>query len=621
MKSSILRTTLLIIATFLFYVKAHSQVDYQLSRQDSAIVIKYLEQSQSFDNCGDKKEASRFLDLTAMVFWEHNQYSKAIEYYQRSLKLNESLANENGAAMINNNLAMLYSDMKNYDKAVEHFNKTLAARRSNKEKVGMISALVNLSVVLNNMKQYSKSIDQLQEALVYARELNDPVQMKSCYAMLAETYEKAGDNKQFMHYFDLYRTFHEMIQEEKVTRSREDLENERLKLQLVETEKRNQELELYYKQIELRKADSTKTLLLDSLTHKELVIEVMKRDAEIKQLQAAQDRITNQAKIEQGKRNTRVAIGIILFVLIIAGILLFAFHQKRKANKLLEAQNAEIKRQQVKILEQNNHLATAYTEIEEKNMHIMSSLNYARLIQSSMLSRREGLVNYLPESFIFFKPRDIVSGDFYWYARVDNKVIVAALDCTGHGVSGAFLSMIGNNLLTNIIENQGITDPAVVLRELNKGIIVSLNQQHTGNLDGMDLTICVIDAENKKLEFAGAKNPLFLIQNGTLQVIKSDKQSVGGYYSQKDWDREYSKSVIKLTGNDYFYIFSDGFIDQFGGPDNRKYMLAQFKQFILNNYTESMHRQREIFEAEFERWKQKRSQIDDILIIGGIIKC
>ncbi len=333
----------IVFSIFLLFVLqlSHAQLIQPLSRQDSALVLKNDAAAIEQQNEGNKKEASRHLNNSAMIYWEHNHFEKAVEYYEKSLKLNEELGNENGIAMIHNNLAMIYSDLKQFDKSIAFFNKTLAARRAKKETIGIISALINLSVVLNNQEKYEKSVQNLTEALELARELNDPDQMKSCYGMLSETYEKAGKPEKSFYYFNLYRTFHEMVQNEKIKKTRQELENERLKRALAESQKRNKELELISKNKELKEKDSqiaefdsTNQSLQKNLTKKELRLRLLTKEAEMKELQAQKEKAVLEAKRLKDRQILWLVIIVLLFVVVVSIVLFKAYRQKNKMPKL-----------------------------------------------------------------------------------------------------------------------------------------------------------------------------------------------------------------------------------------------------------------------------------------------
>lgn len=628
--SLILKTTSVVILLFLVGIDGFAQMEkYPLSRQDSASFLQYDSITALRINEKRYKEATRYLNLSAMIFWEHNHFQKAIEYYEKSLKYNQQLQNENGIAMINNNLAMIYADVQNYQQSLTYFQKTLAARRAQKEKIGIISALVNMSVVLNNMHQYQQSISAMKEALDIAREMNDPNQMKSCYGMLSETYEKAGISDTAMYYFDLYRTFHEMVQEKKVKKTRLELENERLRRELVEAENQKQELEILQKNIEINQKEekiekfSAKTdSLRKNLTKKELALRVIKNENRINELEIEKERQQMEA---DRKLNLYTIVGLILFLILIGGfaiLLWFRNREKRITNTKLSEQNAKIIMQSEEIRTQTEQLKITYDQLEQKNEQITSSIQYAKLIQNAMLNKKINIADILANAFIFFKPKAIVSGDFYWYAQTPQHTIIAAVDCTGHGVPGAFMSMIGNNLLNNIILEKQITDPAQILYNMDEGVKQSLNQEHTKMQDGMDMALVVINKEKNLLQFAGARNPLVLIINNQAQIIKADRYSIGGKSissQRKKVDKKFTTQQIQIKEKTQLYIFSDGIVDQFGGPKERKLMLPSFTKYLAENTANIQNLKEREIERFFNSWKGHHEQIDDVLLISATI--
>ncbi|MEM6297889.1 MAG: GAF domain-containing protein [Bacteroidota bacterium] len=260
-------------------------------------------------------------------------------------------------------------------------------------------------------------------------------------------------------------------------------------------------------------------------------------------------------------------------------------------------------------------IETQKKEIETTSRKLHSSINYAKRIQEAMLPDRQSIKQALPESFILFKPRDMVSGDFFWFAEQDDKQFVAAVDCTGHGVPGALMSMIGNELLNEVINLRNIHEPSQILRELHYGVRQDLKQRDTQNADGMDMVICVIDKKAKELSFAGAKNPLVYIQNGDLHYIKGDRFPIGG--KQLGSVRNYTTHKISFHAPTTFYLYSDGYQDQFGGEKGtKKFMAPRFRNLLHNIHFLPMSEQEEILDTTIKKWMRGSRQIDDILVMG-----
>jgi len=285
---------------------------------------------------------------------------------------------------------------------------------------------------------------------------------------------------------------------------------------------------------------------------------------------------------------------------------------KQQINQLKE--NEEMLEQ--KVILRTKEVVAQKEEIEKKNKDITASINYAQRIQQAMLPQKKQIKETFDDAFIYFNPRDIVSGDFYWYSNTNDRVIITAIDCTGHGVPGAFMSLIGEAYLNQIIERQEITEADVILNELHKYIRKALKQDEYENHDGMDMALCSIDLVNKNLQFAGAKNPLIYIQDNELYIIKGDKHPIGGVQWEKDSERKFTKHLVDISKPTTFYIYSDGFGDQFGGEEQRKFMVKKLNTLLFEIHQEPCSVQEALLSEIFDKWRGERQQIDDVLVVG-----
>ncbi|MBC7864374.1 MAG: SpoIIE family protein phosphatase, partial [Bacteroidia bacterium] len=269
-----------------------------------------------------------------------------------------------------------------------------------------------------------------------------------------------------------------------------------------------------------------------------------------------------------------------------------------------------------KVKERTKEVVRQKEIIEESNKHITDSIRYAKRIQEAFLPNEYSISELLVNAFILYKPKDIVSGDFYWIERKQNKILFAVVDCTGHGVPGAFMSIIGFNGLNQIVNEYNYTRPADILTHLNKSISNTLRQRVEDSKirDGMDIAICSIDLETKKLEFAGAFSPLFILRNNDVIKVKGDKHPIGNFVGVQEY--EFTNNEIDLYSEDRIYIFSDGFADQFGGPHGKKIKHAHFRKLLLDNHKKPMPQQKEAINTFFEEWRGSFEQIDDVCIIG-----
>jgi len=274
----------------------------------------------------------------------------------------------------------------------------------------------------------------------------------------------------------------------------------------------------------------------------------------------------------------------------------------------IEAQRDTLQEQRNMLTKVNESLQKAYTEIED-------SIHYASRIQNAILPPDDYLKKVIPNAFFFYKPRDIVSGDFYWVAAKDGKVVVAAVDCTGHGVPGAFMSIVGNNQLNYALNVQNETKPSEILRILDQGVCDTLRQTHSGSVhDGMDLAMVTIDKKNKILQYSGAFNPLIMIRDGEIEKIKADRTAIGGHTLTDK--KVFTNNEFEYKDGDVVYIFSDGYPDQFGGEKGGKYMSGKFVKFLHSIHHLSLDDQYQKLDEELISWKRNEDQVDDILVIG-----
>ena len=267
------------------------------------------------------------------------------------------------------------------------------------------------------------------------------------------------------------------------------------------------------------------------------------------------------------------------------------------------------------LLTQHEVVTEQKDQITTKNEKINSSIKYARRIQNAVMPSKEYISGIISDYFVLNKPKDIVSGDFYWVEQKKNKLIIVAADSTGHGVPGAFMSMLGISMLNEIVNKEKCTSAGMILTELRRKIKASLKQtgEKDEQKDGFDMALCLIDLETHKLEFAGAYNPLYLIRKGELMEIKADKMPVGIHIKEKE---SFTTHETNLQHNDHIYIFSDGFADQFGGEKNQKFKAKAFKKLLLNIQGETLDVQKTILSDTFENWKGKYEQMDDVLVFG-----
>jgi serine phosphatase RsbU (regulator of sigma subunit) len=601
-----------------------------------------------------------------LVYKNQNQLGEALNYFEKALKINER--KQDAAQTTNlNNIGLIYYEQKLFEKAIACYQKALEI---NEKKNNLRSIALNTNNIANSllgMKDATQALPYIQKSIAINQKLNQKNPFN--YSSLAKAYNLLGREDSALFYFHYAIKISRLVNTKKLTQG--------IYRDLAENHKSNKKWDsaLFYKEFETKLKDSllseeslskvtslqtnyalaqkqAKIALLEkdneinklflnkqsiladknatqlSLLRKEkeligIALRQHKTEAENQQIRAENQKTQialltknqelNQKEDEKQKLIQNISYLVVAFVLLGFLGLSVSYYQKQKANKLLVQQKQEIESQAYN-LKEANHL------IQMKNENIIASINYAKRIQKAMLPFQEKFdeVFGFNNSFILFMPRDIVSGDFYWLHKLENgQAILGVVDCTGHGVPGAFMSMIGNQLLFDIVEKQEIYDVAKILEFLHKDVQKTLKQNETHNHDGMDIALCLIDKEAKKVHFAGAMSPIYYVQNQDLVEIKADRRGIGGEHDILT-NRTFTKKEFSIAQPTTIYLFTDGYKDQVGGSKKEKFMSKKFKEIILNNTNQEMDKQKELLELNFKNWQAEgeRKQVDDVLVVG-----
>ncbi len=488
-------------------------------------------------------------------------------------------------------------------------------------------------IVVNNVRRYELNLSRLNE----------------CGYKLTELFVE-GSVKSKADWEQLYKKTDLALQKEKEI---VEQQNQLLLRQRAEIEQQQQiivkqqaEIDNQIREIEKQKQALLKILQQVRLNKRLLSEKVKELEQKEKILQSKNDEINKKSVIlvnqkkEIEKQNNRIQeqkkvlskqleqihmqqlimylfLGIILLLVFLGFFIYRNYKIKKQANIILSQKNAEILRQNEEIKMQKEQIEAQRDEIALQKQEIMDSIRYASRIQQAVLPPLHVVKNILHENFfIFNRPRDIVSGDYYFITERKNKLIVSAADCTGHGVPGAFMSLLGISFLNEIINRTETIDAAIILNHLRHNIINALNKgAEYQTKDGMDMVLCVFDFEAKVVEFAGANNPLYHIRNKQLTEYKGDKMPIGLYDDLKP----FTKHIIHFEQDDVFYMFSDGYADQFGGTEGKKFKYKPLKDLLISISHLPMNEQYNIVEKTHDEWKGNYFQVDDILLIG--IRC
>lgn len=625
---------------------------------DASNAIKYYLQSLELKELlQDKKGQASIYNSIGTLYYRENNLKEALNYYQKSLIIVEELQFTYAIGIIKMNIGNIYSDLdsinfKNIDSNLNAF--------SNAKLVAKEYYLGSLKIA-EEMTDYSR-IPSILSNLASVDSVNAIPYLEKSYKIRLETGDIKGQWLDLNNIANLYL-------DKKNYRTAKVYSEKALKIST-----QNKLLNLKYKSLKQLATIQNKikdyqsafinyrysVVLQDSLEAEETKTAFAelekkwnyeKREKENELLKQGNELLIKDKQLDDERlAKQRIYLwasagGFLLFSFLIFFILR-GYRQKQKANILLSEQkkaievantelnqqNEEIAAQRDEIESQKNLVTHQRDEIEEIHKEVSQSIDYAKRLQTAILPKPELLRKTIEDFFVLFMPKDKVSGDFYWWTEIDNKTIVTAADCTGHGVPGAFMSMLGVSFLKEIVNKEYVSKPALILKKLRKEIIKTLDQKGIAGeqKDGMDMALITFDKETYKLQFAGANNPLYIISKhdlsdqlvdakimdeGTgvvLYELKPDKMPIA-IYEKMDPFRNYE---LQLNKGDRLYLFSDGFADQFGGPSGKKFMYKPFKRLLIDNCDKTMNEQIAILEKAFIEWRADEEQIDDVVVIG-----
>jgi serine phosphatase RsbU (regulator of sigma subunit) len=598
--------------------------------------------AELFKSLGDKKNYSSVLTVIGGVKTTTGDLVGALEYQLQSLKIKEEIKDSANLAAAFNNIGNIYLATEEYQKALSYFQSALKLNLKFKNIDKVSDNYYSIANVYNELQKDSLALTNINMAIHIADSLGQIESLSYAYGMMAGIKLDDGDFNGAAEYYLKSIVISEKLDDQRMIASHsqhlgvvyqkmgdkkkaefymlrglqiadtindiEDIIASHLSLsQLYEETGDYQKALSHYKQYK----DAEDTLMNDEkgkeLTRKEMNYEFDKKLALDKLEQAKKDAVSAEARKTQNIITYSIAI-----LLVLAIVFFFFLYNRflitRKQKAIIAEQKAQVELQRDQVNHQNE-------VIQEKNKNITDSINYAQRIQQAMLPGDDLFKSLLPQSFIFFLPKDIVSGDFYWITELNDYIFYATADSTGHGVPGGFMSVLGASLLNEVVNEKKITEPADILDMMKIKIIGALKQRGEAgeNKDGMDMVLCRLNKKTNELSFAAANNPVWLVRDGILTEYKPDKQSVG--IGSED-DKPFSRYTIQLQKNDIVYTLTDGFADQFGGTRGKKFKYKALQELLLSISNNPMDEQTKILLEKFVEWQGNLEQVDDVLVMG-----
>ncbi len=560
----------------------------------------------------------------AKFFKKINKPEKAFNVYKELIDLAEKSESTLMLAEVYENMGLLFSSIKDIEKSISYFSKSLKLYSKIKDWKGISKSYLNLGNS-NSSKGYTDlAIECFEKGLEIDAKYNNNEKKAEFLSGIGTIYFNLLNNEKALYFYKEALKVQEVVKPNDVVFLKNNIG-----VVLMELERYNEAksylIEAYFSSSNPRnKADyafnlaqmyeqlgdyksaidfmDTYVRLNDSLNNAIYTKNLSETEAKYQNEKREEQNILLSERLKNKSLQIYFALAAILLLVGLAFFIFRGLRQKNKANIALSDKN--------KIIEEKSLL------VEEQHKDITDSIKYAQRIQQAILPPDKLWNNILPQSFVFYQPKDILSGDFYWIEETTEHIFIAAADCTGHGVPGALMSIVNYNLLNRAVLEHGLTNAGAILDSVNKYLTLSLHQtyQESAVRDGMDVSLCVINKKTKKMDFAGAFNSIYLIRNNAIQEFIPDKQPVGAFI--EDNIKPFTSQSFQLLENDVVYMFTDGYADQFGGPKGKKYKYKQLQHLLLSSYTKPFDEQNQIFKSAINDWKGSLEQVDDILLLG-----
>lgn len=603
---------------------------YSLTGGYSKAIEQMLQALETYEKENDKEGMAWTSLSIARLFNRLEIYDKALQYNELALNFYRTIGNQNGIILSLTELANIYYHSGLNEKALGIAEQVLESNIKTQNTHGQAANYLTIGIIYYELNNLEKANENLARALNLKQSVNDSIDIAKLNKYLGEIQIKKGNFQQGFQYLNLAMR---VAQEQGILSDVRDIYQSLSQAYRLKGD--------YEKALENYGLHSSvkDSINAGEISRLEMQYDFDKRERE-QELITKQREAMQHAKLERQRMFTVFISIALILTMALASVVFYFLREKQKINKLLVEQNHEILRQKAEIEDQKQEIEAQRDlaerqrdQIADQQKQITDSIRYASRIQTAVLPRTSNLNNYLREHFVFYQPKNIVSGDFFWVTPLPNgKIAVAVADCTGHGVPGAFMSMLGITLLKELTAMHSNENAGEILFRLRQLVIASLNQ--TGNEvdshDGMDMCLAIIDKSKQEIEYAGAYLPMLIARKTevggfdvdqpvetdnsfSIYEFKGNKMPIGFHVIG---EKPFTIHKIRYQPNDVFYMFSDGYTDQFGGSSNLKYMLINFKKLLLSIQPYSLEEQCRIIEQNFEDFKGIQKQVDDILVMG-----
>jgi len=509
------------------------------------------------DSIKDKKGKATSLIALGNLYYLNNDLTKSEEYYLNALQLEIENKNEVNIALLYSNLGNIYFGT-DYNKATNYYQKSIIIRERINDSRGLTESYYNLALAFIDLKQYDKALYYLNKSKDLSIKVGSMESLMNCFHGYADLYECMGDMTNAYKFYQKYAGLKDTVL------NIESAKNINKLNALYESEKKNKTIELLNKEKE-------------------------------------KEHLLSEAKEQKNRIILISSLFVIIVILSFSFWLYKKFKETSKQKQIIELQKTEVENQK--------------RLIEEHQKEITDSINYAKRIQSSFMASESEFKEKIKDYFILFNPKDVVSGDFYWAGNTEEHLYICVADSTGHGIPGAFMSLLNISLLNEALLSKGLSNTNEILDFVRKILILGLKPDESGQggNDGMDCTLLKLNIKTKQIQISGANNPLWIIRNNNLIEIAVDKMPVGR--SPKE-NIPFTSQLIQLQENDLIIMFTDGYADQFGGPKGKKFKYKQLNEILINAFDKPLNEQSIRLQKTFDNWKGDLEQVDDVCVIG-----